>query len=123
MAKKLDLYLFKDLIGHLLQDDGGQMVFDYAERWIEKLGACPLSQSLPLRRERFARKECRGFFSGILPEESKREIIVRSIPLNRDVCGGEFADHYGAFIALGLFTVGIVLELIAVTVLWASDRP
>jgi hypothetical protein len=44
-----------------------------------------------------------------------KRISVR-IPLNRDVCGGEFADHYGAFIVLCFFAVGIVLELLAIAV-------
>ena len=39
----------------------------------------PLSHSLPLRMERFTRKERRGFFAGILPEENKREIIARNL--------------------------------------------
>ncbi len=82
MAKALDVYLNKDFVGQLMQDEGGQMVFDYAESWLEKPGACPLSQSLPLRKERFARKECRGFFAGILPEESKREIIARNLGIS-----------------------------------------
>ncbi len=36
MAKRLDVYLFRDLVGHLIQDDGGQMAFDYTGSWIEK---------------------------------------------------------------------------------------
>jgi len=82
MAKTLDVYLHKDFAGHLIQDEGGQMVFDYAESWLEKPGACPLSQSLPLRKERFTGKECRGFFAGILPEESKREIIACNLGIS-----------------------------------------
>lgn len=54
------------------------MVFDYVESWLNKPGATPLSQSLPLRTRRFNRNECRGYFAGILPEESKREIIARN---------------------------------------------
>lgn len=60
MARTLDVYLQKDLVGQLIQDDGGQMVFDYGEGWLNRAGACALSHSLPLRRERFTRKECRG---------------------------------------------------------------
>jgi serine/threonine-protein kinase HipA len=60
MAKSLDVYLDTRFVGHLIQDDGGQMVFQYAESWLERPAAFPLSQSLPLRRERFSRKECRG---------------------------------------------------------------
>jgi HipA-like protein len=48
MARTLDVYLHSDPIGHLIQGDGGDMVFDYAESWLNKPGATPLSQSLPL---------------------------------------------------------------------------
>jgi serine/threonine-protein kinase HipA len=82
MARTLDVYLHNELVGHLIQDDGGQMVFDYMESWLQKPGATPLSQSLPLRKERFTRNECRGFFAGILPEESKREIIARNLGIS-----------------------------------------
>jgi len=82
MARTLDVYLHNELVGHLIQDDGGQMVFDYVESWLTKPGATPLSQSLPLRTERFTRNQCRGFFAGILPEESKREIIARNLGIS-----------------------------------------
>jgi serine/threonine-protein kinase HipA len=82
MARALDVYLHNHLVGNLLQDDGGQMAFRYLESWLNTRGATPLSQSLPLRKERFARKECRGFFAGILPEEGKREIIARNLGIS-----------------------------------------
>lgn len=82
MARTLDVYLFNDLVGHLVQDAGGQMVFDYAENWLNRPGAVPLSRSLPLRPTRFRNKECRGFFGGILPEEAKREIIARNLGIS-----------------------------------------
>jgi serine/threonine-protein kinase HipA len=82
MAKTLDVYLHRELVGHLIQNDGGQMVFDYAASWLEKPGATPLSHSLPLREKRFTRKECRGYFAGVLPEESKRAIIARNLGIS-----------------------------------------
>ena len=82
MAKSLDVYLQTEFVGHLIQDDGGQMVFQYAESWLDRPAASPLSQSLPLRRERFSRNECRGYFGGILPEESKREIVARNLSIS-----------------------------------------
>src|SRR6266852_2221281 len=82
MARTLDVYLHEELVGHLAQDDDGQMSFEYLERWLAKPGAAALSQSLPLRMERFPAKECRGFFGGILPEESKREIIARNLGIS-----------------------------------------
>jgi serine/threonine-protein kinase HipA len=82
MARTLDVYLHDDLIGHLVQDDGGQMLFDYTADWLNKPGGSALSQSLPLRREVFKGKECRAFFAGILPAESKREIIARNLGIS-----------------------------------------
>jgi serine/threonine-protein kinase HipA len=82
MARMLDVYLHEHLVGNLIQDDGGQMSFEYLESWLAQPGAAVLSQSLPLRKERFAAKECRGFFGGILPEESKREIIARNLGIS-----------------------------------------
>ncbi|HVA63737.1 MAG TPA: type II toxin-antitoxin system HipA family toxin [Terriglobales bacterium] len=82
MARTLDVYLHEDLVGHLVQDDGGQMLFGYTEHWLNKPGATPLSQSLPLRKERFKGNECRAFFAGILPEDSKREIIARNLRIS-----------------------------------------
>src|SRR5271154_5480614 len=82
MVKTLEVYLHGDLVGHLVQDAGGRMVFDYAESWLNKRGATPLSQSLPLRTKRFNRNECRGFFAGILPEENKREIIAGNLGIS-----------------------------------------
>lgn len=82
MARSLDVYLFEDLVGHLIQDNGGQMVFEYAEGWLNKTGAAALSQSLPMRQKRFRNKECRGYFAGILPEQTQREIIARNLGIS-----------------------------------------
>jgi serine/threonine-protein kinase HipA len=82
MARALDVYLHRDLIGKLVQDDHGNMVFHYVENWLNNPAAIPLSQSLPLARRRFNRKDCRGFFAGVLPDESKREIIARNLGIS-----------------------------------------
>ena len=132
MARALDVYLHRELVGHLIQDDGGQMVFDYSESWLQWPSATPLSHSLPLRPERFMRKECRGYFAGVLPEESKREIIARNLGISErndyamlERIGGECAgavtfipsgetlpapdDHYRALTSHEL--AGILKEL------------
>jgi serine/threonine-protein kinase HipA len=82
MAKTLDVYLHDELVGHLIQDDHGQMAFEYLQNWLDKPGATPLSQSLPLRKESFTRNECRGFFAGILPEQDKREKVARNLGIS-----------------------------------------
>jgi serine/threonine-protein kinase HipA len=82
MPKTLDVYLYNDLTGHLIQDDGGQMTFSYSSTWLQNDRAIPLSHSLPLTKERFKRKDCRGFFAGILPEESNRELIAKNLGIS-----------------------------------------
>src|SRR5271157_3544852 len=79
MARTLDVYLHRHLAGHLVQDKHGQMAFDYAESWLKNPTAIALSHSLPLRKERFNRNDCRGFFGGLLPEASQREIMARNL--------------------------------------------
>jgi IS1 family transposase len=46
-----------------------------------------------------------------------RNVAFR-IALNRDVCGGEFADSYGAFFVFCCFAIGIILELFAAAILF-----
>ena len=81
---KLDVYLHNLLAGHLIQDDGGQMLFDYAPDWLDRPDAVPLSHSLPLRKERFKERLCRGFFEGLLPEKSKRKIAARNLGISAE---------------------------------------
>ena len=77
MARTLNVYYDRESVGQLIQDDGGQMTFQYDASWLGKPEPLTLSQSLPLREEPFTQKECRGFFGGILPEENNRKIIAR----------------------------------------------
>ncbi|HEY3760463.1 MAG TPA: type II toxin-antitoxin system HipA family toxin [Verrucomicrobiae bacterium] len=82
MERTLDVYLHHDLTGTLIQNEHGDMLFSYAESWLNSANAKPLSHSLPLRKERFSRNECQGFFGGILPEEGKREIIAKNLGIS-----------------------------------------
>ena len=82
MAKTLDVYFHDDLAGRLTQDDGGAIAFEYTDSWLNRPVAVPLSQSLPLEKKRYNRKACRAFFSGILPEDAKREIIARNLGIS-----------------------------------------
>lgn len=82
MTKTLDVYLHHGLVGHLMQDNHGLMVFSYIDSWLEKPNAMPLSHSLPLRQEPFKGKECKGFFGGILPEEGKRKLVAKNLGIS-----------------------------------------
>jgi serine/threonine-protein kinase HipA len=81
-TRTLDVYLHRHLVGKLIQNEYGQMVFDYVESWLTNPAAIPLSQSLPLSRKHFNRNDCRGFFAGILPDESQREVIARNLGIS-----------------------------------------
>lgn len=82
MARLLHVYLDRQPVGQLIQDDGGQMLFQYDSAWLENPEAIALSRSLPLQKERFTQKECRGFFGGTLPEEDNRKVIARILGIS-----------------------------------------
>ena len=82
MARTLNVYHDRELVGQLIQDDGGQINFSYDESWLGRPEPMPLSRSLPLREEPFTQKECRGFFGGILPEEHNRKVIARILGIS-----------------------------------------
>lgn len=82
MPRTLDVYLHRRLVGQLIQDEHGQMIFRYASSGLEAGDTVPLSHSLPLRNEPFGRNECRGFFAGLLPDDSKRQIIARNLGIS-----------------------------------------
>ena len=82
MARTLNVYYDRELVGELVQDDGGHMTFQYDASWLGKPEPIALSRSLPLQEEPFTQKECRGFFGGILPEEDKRKIIARILGIS-----------------------------------------
>ena len=107
MARTLEVYLHRHLVGSLIQNDHGEITFGYAESWIGSPNATPLSHSLPLKRELFTGRECKGFFGGILPEGEKREIIAKNLGISAkndfamlDQIGGECAGAV-TFIAPG----------------------
>ena len=82
MARTLNVQYDRELVGQLIQDDGGQMTFKYAASWLGKPEPIALSRSLPLREETFTQKECRGFFGGTLPEEDNRKVIARILGIS-----------------------------------------
>jgi serine/threonine-protein kinase HipA len=82
MARTLNVYYDRELAGRLIQDDGGQMTFQYDASWLGRPEPIALSWSLPLREEHFTQKECRGYFGGILPEEHNRKVIARILGIS-----------------------------------------
>ncbi|MEZ4972374.1 MAG: type II toxin-antitoxin system HipA family toxin [Cyclobacteriaceae bacterium] len=112
MTATLDVYLSADLIGHLVQDEHGQILFQYSPAWLANTNAIPLSLSLPLQKEQFGEKQCQPFFAGVLPDSAKRTLIARNLGIsaNNDFAmlkeiGGECAGAV-TFVSAGEKLVG-----------------
>ena len=82
MHRSLDVYFDRTFVGNLIQDENGRMQFSYHEAWLHNSNAMPLSWSLPLRKVPFTQKECRGFFAGILPEQTNRSTIAQILGIS-----------------------------------------
>lgn len=65
-----------------VSDEEGQ--FTYAQSWISRTNAAPLSLSLPVRSEPFKTEEMRPYFEGLLPEEEVRRQIARELSISPD---------------------------------------
>ncbi|MFN4282342.1 MAG: type II toxin-antitoxin system HipA family toxin [Alphaproteobacteria bacterium] len=98
MARELEVYFERRLVGTLVQDDSGQLRFTYHETWLADPASIPISWSLPLRSEPFNHRETRPFFAGLLPEAEKRELVARALGVSDrndfallDRIGGECA--------------------------------
>jgi len=84
--------------GTLKLSNTGGMTFIYSAAWLADPASPPLSISLPKREQRFAERECRPFFSGLLPEEGQRDAAAAALGLSKhndfallDALGGEVA--------------------------------
>ncbi len=97
MNQLLNVWLNHQLVGEIEQKNG-RMSFWYTTSWLEKPLAKPISLSLPLQADAFDHERCHSFFSGLLPEGLKRQLIAKKLhisPANDfsflDAIGGECA--------------------------------
>lgn len=98
MMRTLDIWWEGRIVGQLTQNQHGELGFAYASAWLADESAPALSASLPKRAEPFARRECRPFFGGLLPEESQRDAAAQALGVSR---GNDFAllDRLGGDVA------------------------
>src|SRR3990167_405322 len=82
MTKRLDVYFHEKIIGELKQNDDGQMEFTYLSSWLNDPDSMAISASLPLGERIFIQKQCRAFFSGLLPEEQPRKLIAKNLGIS-----------------------------------------
>lgn len=79
---KLDVYLNQTLTGQLSIDKYGDMTFVYDDGYLKNNKNFPLSHSLPLQKRPYSIKQCRPFFSGLLPEAHMRTAIARQLGIS-----------------------------------------
>lgn len=105
MARKrshapLRVLLNNHLVGHLSKESGGGIAFRYAEGWLARERAIPVSLSLPLREDAYSGASVTAFFENLLPD---------SEPLRRRVAekvGSDGTDCYSLLSRIGRDCVG-----------------
>ncbi len=97
-ARALEVWGDGRVAGQLTQNPHGELGFAYSLGWLQNDDAPPLSASLPKHVEPFSRRECRPFFGGLLPEESRRDAAAQALGVSR---GNDFAllDRLGGDVA------------------------
>lgn len=75
VPKKLNVFFFKTLVGHIEQQHG-KMSFFYDEDHVRK-GGMPISLSMPVRNEPYDDYDVRAVFGNLLPEGKLLKIISK----------------------------------------------
>jgi serine/threonine-protein kinase HipA len=58
-------------VGYLRKSPNGAMTFQYAQEWLQTLGARPISLSLPLKYAAYEGKQVYNFFDNLLPDHER----------------------------------------------------
>ena len=88
MKSALSVWWDEAIAGELRLDEHGDMSFVYSTEWLANPIRRAISISLPKRVEPYERRQCRPFFSGLLPEESVREVVASALGISK---GNDFA--------------------------------
>lgn len=77
----LNVWHDSNLVGHLWQDELGNIGFEYESTWIQS--GFSISQQLPLKQKIYgsAERKAHLFFSNLLPEGNARSQIVRDLKI------------------------------------------
>lgn len=82
MQRKGKVYYKEYYAGVVWQDEDGYG-FQYAEKYLQKIDAAPVSLTLPLRKEPFLQSTMLPFFDGLIPEGWLLDITVKNWKLNQ----------------------------------------
>ncbi len=87
MKRELGVWLHANQVGTLTLE-ADRLGFAYDAQWLMRSDSVALSCSLPLRAQPFDDRECRPFFSGLLPEGQLRQLIAQQCQVSG---GNDFA--------------------------------
>lgn len=94
VRQELDVFWGDRTVGQYYRTGNGLEAFVYSRTYLERPDASPISHSLPLRTEPFARRKLRPFFAGLLPEGVQRSRLAGFLGLAED-------DDFGLLAAVG----------------------
>ena len=77
--KQLRVWWDGRIVGNLIQDDHGNMGFEYGDEWVADPSVPPLSASLPKSATKYAKRDCEPFFGGLLPEGNQRTAVAKAL--------------------------------------------
>jgi HipA-like protein len=84
-----------------IEDDEGQTVFTYSPEWLAQPDAVPVSLTLPLCEEPYARRGLHPFFENLLPEGWLLDVTAKKLKISKD-------DSFGLLLATCRDCVGAV---------------
>lgn len=72
-----------DCLAGIISEEAGEFAFEYDKDYLLKMGALPVSLTLPLRNERYISKTMFAFFDGLIPEGWLLNIAERNWKVSR----------------------------------------
>lgn len=70
-------------VGQVDVADDGSLSLRYTERWLETVGAFPLSVTMPLRADPYPFDAISPWLANLLPEEEQLQVLTRSLGLDQ----------------------------------------
>lgn len=88
------------LVGYLEKAASGAIAFQYAEEWLKLPNAIPVSQSMPLREDRYSGETVSAVFENLLPDSDElRRRVAEKV-------GAKGVDAYSMLAKIGRDCVG-----------------
>jgi serine/threonine-protein kinase HipA len=101
MKKSALVYLHDERTGILSELDDGGFRFVYDANYVDRPGARPVSQTLPVRADAYESDSLHPFFDGLIPEGWLLEVTLKNWKIDPQ-------DRFGILLAVGHDCIGAV---------------